>query len=313
MNIRQVTGKIFFSLKSCARSKQWVSSDISDAASGASASHQQSGYLERHGWLPVWILIALPFIVHLPLLLVHHSIDPIWANSGLVEGVHRITSGSPYGDGNVGWTSEALGYLAAWDWLHGIVPWWNPYSGIGLPLAGEMQPGAFFLPFNLVLLLPNGILWLKISMQIVTGLTTYALLRELGLSRLSSLMGAALYALNGTLAWTPGPASVFCSLPFLPLLLWGIERARQSAGGPISIIAVACAIAWSVLAGFPEASYLNGLFALLWFGCRLSHDSHHWRLTSRVIKRRADRAGAGNSANHSFRGLPITVGRFYHP
>ena len=60
--------------------------------------------------------------------------------------------------------------LSAWDWLHGMIPWWNPYTGIGVPLAGELQPGAFFLPFNLLLLLKEGLLWQRIAMQIIAGL-----------------------------------------------------------------------------------------------------------------------------------------------
>ena len=109
-----------------------------------------------------------------------------------------------------------------------MIPWWNPYTGIGVPLAGELQPGAFFLPFNLLLLLKEGVLWQRIAMQIIAGLGTYALLRELGLSRLAALLGGGLFSLNGVIAWTPGPAAVYCSSPFLPWLLWGIERARKA-------------------------------------------------------------------------------------
>ena len=38
--------------------------------------------------------------------------------------------------------SQALGHRAALDWTHLRVPWWNPYEGTGMPLAGEMQSGA---------------------------------------------------------------------------------------------------------------------------------------------------------------------------
>ena len=183
----------------------------------------------------------------------------------------------------MGFTSEALGRLAAWDWLHGIVPWWNSYTGVGMPLAGELQPGVFFLPFTLLLWLPEGILWQQVSMQIIAGLATYALLRELGLSRLAALTGGALFALNGTIAWTPGPATGYCSLPFLPLLLFGVERARKQQKGATSILIIGVATAWSILAGFPETAYISALLVLAWGLYRLVSEPKRWTMARRAI------------------------------
>ena len=238
-------------------------------------------FLDRHSWLPTVFLVLLPFVLHVPLWLLGRSTDPIWFFSGLTYGPHPARW--PFLDPNVGFTSEALGRLAASDWLHGVVPWWNAYTGIGMPLAGELQPGAFFLPFNLLLLLPEGILWQQISMQIVAGLATYALLRELDLSRLAALMGGALFALNGTIAWTPGPATVYCSLPFLPLLLFGIERARKQQCGAASIVIIGVATAWSILAGFPEPAYISGLLVIAWGLYRLTSEPERWTIARRAI------------------------------
>jgi len=186
-------------------------------------------------------------------------------------------------DPNVGFTSEALGSLAARDWLHLSIPWWNPYTGIGMPLAGEMQPGAFFLPFSLLLALPDGVLWLTLLMQAIAGLTMYALLRELRCTSRAALMGGLLFELNSTIAWAPGPIAVFCSLPFLPLLIWGIERAAKPSGGPAARLGVAAGVAYMLLAGFPEPAYLNGLLALLWWLVRVISGPARWRLLERVV------------------------------
>ena len=223
--------------------------------------------------------MLLPFALHLPLWLLGRSTDPIWFFSGLV---HGSPVRWPFLDPNVGFTSEALGRLAAREWLRGALPWWNAYTGIGMPLAAELQPGAFFLPFNLFLLLPEGILWQQIAMQVIAGLATYALLRELGLTRLAALMGGALFALNGTIAWTPGPAAVYCSLPFLPLLLCGIERARKQQGGATSILIIGVATAWSILAGFPEPAYISGLLVIAWGLYRLASEPERWTMARRT-------------------------------
>ncbi len=240
-------------------------------------------WLDRHPWLPIIFLILLPFLVELPLLIFGLSTNPIWQQSGIVEGVKAgLLPGLSYGDPNVGWTTQALGHLAAEDWLHGVIPWWNPYSGIGLPLAGEMQPNAFFLPFVFLLLFHNGVMWLKIAMQIFAGLATFALLRELKLGHLAALTGGALYALNGTFAWLPGPVAVINTIPFLPLLLYGIERARR-AGGSDGIIWIALAISGSLYAGFPEAAYINGLLALSWLIYRVTIDDNKLQFMVRIV------------------------------
>jgi len=243
---------------------------------------QSTEVFSHNTWLPIAILIVLPFVMQLPFWLLGTSTDPIWFFSDVTHS-SKLLPKLPYLDLNTGYTTEALGHLAASDWVHGKVPWWNPYTGIGMPLAGELQPGAFFLPFNLLLLLPEGLAWQRIVMQIIAGLAAYALLRELNMSRLASLMGGALFALNGCIAWTPGPAAVYCSAPFLPVLLWGVERARKIDQGAISILAVGAAIGWSILAGFPEPAYISGLMALAWGVYRLASAPSRWTMARRLI------------------------------
>ncbi len=224
-------------------------------------------WLDRLPWLPIVLILLLPWIVHLPQWILGLSTDPIWNESRLALAVHPgLVGGRTDIDPAAGWNTEALGHLAAWDWVHGIVPWWNPYSGIGMPLAGEMQPSAFFLPFNLLLLLPDGVLWLKIATQTVAGLAAYALLRALGLGRLASLAGAALYPLNGTVAWFADAPAFPAS--FLPLVLLGIEYARRRAARLAGLFWIAVGIAWMIFAGFPETAYIGGLLALPWAACR---------------------------------------------
>ena len=240
-------------------------------------------FVDKHPRLPVLILVLLPFLVHLPHLLLGLSTDPVWLTSGAVHGTRSgALGGLPYLDPHAGYTSQALGNLAAWDWLHGRVPWWNPYSGIGLPLAGGMTPGAFFMPFVLLLLLPGGVLWLKVAMMILAGLATYALLGELGLGRLASATGAMLYELNGTFAWMPG-GCLTAPIPFLPLLLYGIERSRRAGGKGPGILLVGAGICGGVLAGFPEMAYISGLFALLWALYRFAGEEKRWRFAGRIL------------------------------
>ena len=229
----------------------------------------------RRYW-PVVLLVIAPILVSWPAL-VGFSADPIYLTSGLLTGGRAgWLPGLLNLDLNVGVTTQALGHLAAEQWLRGEVPWWNSYSGIGMPLAGEMQASALLLPFVLLLHFQNGPFILKLAMQVTAGLSCYALMRELGLSRLAAFTGGLMFAISGTYAWLGhGP---IMPVAFLPLFLLGIERARD---GGYRLIAIA--LAFSLYAGFPETAYLDGLFALLWTGWRLGCTPQCWRFAGRVI------------------------------
>lgn len=232
-----------------------------------------------HGW-PLWhvaLLVLLPVLVHLPelagpFLPGHITSDPKsalsvatttrrdWLEGGLLPGLPGWI------DGCAGVIVQAVGHLVASDWRQGVLPWWNPYSGVGMPLAGEYQPAAFFLPFVLLLGLPGGLLLLKITLQIIAGLAMYAFLRVLRLDGRVVLVGALLYALNGTYAWaSDGPSQ---PLAFLPLVLLGIEQARKHKGpggwGWLSV-----GLGYLLLSGFPETAFLMGTLGLCWAVLRL--------------------------------------------
>jgi hypothetical protein len=220
---------------------------------------------------PWLVALICPLLAHAPLWLLGLSADPFYFTSGLTESAARqILPGSPgMLDPNAGFTAAALGGFAARQWLSGVVPWWNPYAGVGLPLVAQPQPAALFLPFTLLLALKDGVLWNRMALQAVAGLATLGLLRELGVARRVALLGALLFELNGTFAWyADAPIN---PVAFLPLLLLGIARAARFARarrrGGWGWIAVA--LAGSLYAGFPETAYLDGLLALAWAGDRV--------------------------------------------
>lgn len=232
----------------------------------------------------ILLIILLPLLVALPQLVGVLKADPILYHGGLtIDHAPGLLKGLPYTDPNNAVSTQALGRHAAWQWLHGSVPWWNHYSGIGLPLAAEYQAGAFF-PLTFLLLLPYGTAWMQVMLQIIAGLGTYGLLRQLGVGRMAATAGGLLYAFNGTLAWfSHAPAA---PVPFLPWMLWGVERifgaARESAPPAWGMLALSMALV--LLASFPETAYLSGLLALAWTvlrGAQLPRSA--WRVYSRGI------------------------------
>jgi hypothetical protein len=179
---------------------------------------------------------------------------------GLLQGQYNI-------DPSLGYASQPLGHRAAVDWLHGQIPWWNPYEGVGAPLAGEMQSAALFPP-NAFNLMPDGQIYFRLVLELATGIGTYLLVRRFTRSNVSAVVGGIAFALNGTYSWlfhAPGNP-----IAFLPFLLLGLEWAREGAvkqkrkGWAL----VSVAIALSVYAGFPETTFIDGLLAVLWLVVR---------------------------------------------
>jgi hypothetical protein len=222
-------------------------------------------------WRPspaVRLILLLPLLLKLPVLVGLSSIDPIFYTAGVGD-VVNLHGGYPWIDPNVGFQAQALGKLSADNLLHGHMPWWNPYNGVGLPLAAEAQPASLFLPFVLLQHFQSGFLWVQIILQIIAGLCAYLFFKKLGLTELAAMTGGLLYELNGTFAWFGLP--ITGPIAFLPMLLLGTESLLQRindkrAGGwwPISL-----ALTWSIYAGFPETAYIDALFVAFWILFRL--------------------------------------------
>jgi hypothetical protein len=229
------------------------------------------------------LLVALA--VHLPDLSGVFSSNPLYLVSGLrLAWDGGLAGGTPgWIDWHAGATRQALGTLAARDWLHHVVPWWNPFIGIGLPLGAQPQSSAFFLPFVLLEHFFDGTTYLKVVMQIIAGQAAYALLRQLGVSRAAAVLGGVLWELNGMFAWF-GDAPIL-PLAFLPVCLLGIERALAGAavGRWVGWRLLAVGLAYLVLAGFPETGYFCGLLALAWAALRFGQaGTARWRFAAVV-------------------------------
>jgi hypothetical protein len=214
------------------------------------------------------ILVAIA-LANMPAILHLVTSNPLHLDAYLRSPQNGLLPGLPYIDPNAGYTAQALGHLSAVDWLHGHVPWWNPFEGIGAPLAGEMQSGAFF-PLTVLLLFHDGTLYLQLLLETIAGWSTYALVRRLGVGRCISSAAGVAFALCGTFAWfAHAPVR---PIAFLPLCLIGIDRAieaaREQRTGGWQLLAMALAL--SILAGFPETTFINGLFVLWWAILRLS-------------------------------------------
>ncbi|HEV3213580.1 MAG TPA: hypothetical protein VGZ03_09320 [Acidimicrobiales bacterium] len=146
--------------------------------------------------------------------------NPVAVFSGLrtpASGLPSFPTTSP----NAYATQYAVGVRSGSLLVHGHVPWWNPYQGLGTPIVGGL------FPLNPLLLVHDGALLFHLVLAAIAGVATYWLLREFRCSPLLAAIGGMLYATNGTLAWLADAAAT--PVCFLPVMVLGVERARNAA------------------------------------------------------------------------------------
>ncbi len=228
-------------------------------------------------WVPLLCILVAIALANLPAIAHLVTSNPLVLDSDLATPKSVWLPGLPYIDPNAGYTTQALGHLAALDWLHGHVPWWNPFEGVGSPLAGEMQSGAFF-PVTLVLAFHQGMLFLQLILELVTGWSTYFLVRKLGVGRSFSTAAGVAFGLCGTYAWLAhAPIRPVALLPACLLgIEYAIDAAREHRRGGWQLLAVAFAL--SILAGFPETTFIDAIFVLWWSILRFAGPARQfWR------------------------------------
>jgi hypothetical protein len=214
----------------------------------------------RYLW-PLLVTVAV-LVANFPALVGITDVNPLVTYAGLTQarGASLLPGASTL-DINVGATSQALGHRAALDWLHGHVPWWNPYEGLGTPLAAGMQAAVFF-PLTLLLVWSGGQLAFRLVLEVSTGLCTYFLLRRLGTRDAVACTGGIVFALDGTFAWFQHAA--INPLALLPAAILGVEVARERGLGDWRTLLLPAALALSVTAGFPETAFFDDGLVVAW-------------------------------------------------
>ncbi len=179
---------------------------------------------------------------------------------------HGALPGAYSIDPQIGFTAQTLGHRVAMDWLAGKVPWWNPFEGVGEPLAAGVIAAAFF-PLVMIQALPSGLLFFHVILECIAALATYGLVREMGCSRPVAATGGVAFGLIGTFAWFGN--AVVNPVCFLPMTVWGVERTFRRPGENRGWMLLAAGVALSIVSGFPEVAYLDGILAAVWTAVRL--------------------------------------------
>lgn len=146
-------------------------------------------------------------------------------------------------------------------------PLWNPYNFSGNPHLANFQ-SAVFHPLNfLFFLLPRIDAWsIAVLLQpLLAGIFTYLFCRELKISKAGSLTSAIAFGFCGFIVVWMAYGTLGYALLWLPLVLYGIEKAAKKPSILSSII-ISFALAFSIFSGHFQTSIyvvLTSLFYLL--------------------------------------------------
>lgn len=220
---------------------------------------------------PALFLLLLPFVIFAPAFL----------PGRVISGADLLLTAPPWqalGPGaspknplliDVAWVHGPSLIWGAREIARGHFPLWNPWAFAGAPFFANPQTGLLFpltwlawvLPLPLALTL---IAVLKLS---AAGLAMYWCLRVFALGRAAASLGALVFMLNGPLVvWLQWPFA--SAMIALPLVLGATERLRARRDAR-AVLALALAVALSLVAGYPQTA-VHGLgLAAAWTLCRL--------------------------------------------
>jgi len=161
---------------------------------------------------------------------------------------------------------------------HGEFPFWNPYVGVGQPLAADTTQNLFspiapsyFLPvefWDVVILLT---IWLA-------GFFTFLFLRSLGLKFESAIMGSIIYMFSGAFSWYAHSPHLSVIL-FTPLILFSIEKIIQNKN-PKFIVLGAVSLACGILGEHLETIILQLMLIISYFIFRVLSIYRNSRINS---------------------------------
>lgn len=135
----------------------------------------------------------------------------------------------------------------------GEIPLWNPYQGVGVPLAGQAII-AVFSPYRILECISPVWTWdyFILGRLWIAGFFTYLFLRLLGLSCTASILGGILYMFSGNLIWHINREDMVDISMTVPVMLFCLERLmKRQLYKDIAFAAGAFSL---ILVGQPEAA-----------------------------------------------------------
>lgn len=167
---------------------------------------------------------------------------------------------NPVLDAAPAYVTQAIGQIGDKFLTTGHSPWWNPYSGLGAPLAPDLQSAVFY-PLSLLVyvlhLEASRVDVIALSNIVIAGLGAYWLGRVLGMRRRGALVVGTAFCLAGSFIWL-GPL-YGTVVAWSPLSIALTLRIVREEGRPRvrAVVLLGLVTMLQTLAGFPEGVVLQ--------------------------------------------------------
>ena len=141
--------------------------------------------------------------------------------------------------------------FAASSLRDGHLPLWNPYQLAGLPFLAALEPGTYYPPNALYLLLPiDRAMWLTTVLHVLLAGSLAALYARLalGVSRIAALAAGTVFMASTYTLWMAFALTQLHAIAWMPLLFLGVDRSIRSPR-PGWALAIAAGLALPILGG----------------------------------------------------------------
>ncbi len=158
--------------------------------------------------------------------------------------------------------------FAAHSLQNGEIPLWNPFIMTGQPFAADPNIG-FFYPLKLLLMLAvpgftyQEMEYLLILHYFLSGLFTYALARDLGMTRSGGVVAGLGFMFSGFMIAQVEHPNIIITVTWLPLVFCFFRRAVLR-GGAVDALCSGLFLAISIFGGHQQFSVLMVIWMLLW-------------------------------------------------
>ena len=206
------------------------------------------------------------------------------------------------------WGTPSTQFVPWWDFvwrsvLSGQTPLWNPFLGMGAPLAANYQTALFYPPTWIYFIahLMGGVKLMSWTISLVvcghliwSGLGTAAILQDLKVNKIGQTIGGLAFSLSGYLVARAGFLSINATAAWIPWLLLYLYRISKRAPG--SWLKLTAVTSMLLLAGHAQTAWhallLGGCWAVYW---GLANSENRRRLSD-LGRTMAGYLGAGISA-----------------
>ncbi len=203
------------------------------------------------------------------------------------------------------WGTPSTQFVPWWEFawrtiLDGGIPLWNPWVGMGAPLAANYQTALFYPPYwiYLVFFVLGGVKLMAWSMTILVvlhliwaGIGTIKLLDDLEIGILGQAVGGLAFSLSGYLVSRAGFLSINAAVSWIPWILLFSKRLTTKRKGYFWLTGLV--FGFLLLAGHAQTAWYTALLAGLWVTFWAIRTGKKERKTRKIIYAWCKFIGAG--------------------